>query len=117
MTERNRIQFEEGRLSFPEDFPGSQANFQHENFMSDNMTREYAKRPPAKRPNYFKLKINHPFTSPYKEILGIPEFGDMVILTGTLLQAYKDWIFQPISHGKKSGTPYLQLQIQLRDST
>eukprot|EP01119_Soliformovum_irregulare_P023635 TRINITY_DN8296_c0_g1_i1.p1 TRINITY_DN8296_c0_g1~~TRINITY_DN8296_c0_g1_i1.p1 ORF type:complete len:703 (-),score=165.05 TRINITY_DN8296_c0_g1_i1:20-2128(-) len=92
LKERNRIQFEEGRISFPEDFPGTEAYFQHESVMSDILTREYHKRPPAKRANFFKLKISHPFTSPWKEILGIPNSEEIVILAGNHLQDFQDWI-------------------------
>ncbi|XP_062583770.1 ribonucleases P/MRP protein subunit POP1-like [Saccostrea cucullata] len=54
---------------FPEDFPDTQAGQAEENRIKSEKEAEHSRRPPAKRPNFRKLGMDHPFSWAWKQLV------------------------------------------------
>lgn len=69
LRERSQSFFEAGAAKFPEDYPGTQAFEEYEAQREVEDRGFWEKKPPAKRPNYWKSKTVHPFRAGFDEIL------------------------------------------------
>lgn len=60
---------EQGVHHFPDNLPDSLSGAAELMSVKTELRNKYAKYPPAKRPNYIKLGVQHPFHCPWKELV------------------------------------------------
>ncbi|ORY00772.1 POP1-domain-containing protein [Basidiobolus meristosporus CBS 931.73] len=70
LRERDAMHFEAGLPCFPYDYPGTKAYREFSDKHKAKAEEMFNKKPPAKRPNYEKLKIEHPFEAPFHLLVG-----------------------------------------------
>ncbi|KAJ3083856.1 hypothetical protein HDU99_005421 [Rhizoclosmatium hyalinum] len=71
--DRRRICFEVGIASFPEDYPETCAHVSWALEERDRKKAEWERKPKAKRVNYEKMKVAHPFLSHYGKLVADDE--------------------------------------------
>ncbi|RCH82061.1 hypothetical protein CU098_000584, partial [Rhizopus stolonifer] len=65
------MHFESGFPSFPQDYPGTRAFEAHRSFIKTSLESAWQKRPPAKRVNYKKRGIDHPFECAFETLSSV----------------------------------------------
>ncbi|KAK9709281.1 Ribonucleases P/MRP protein subunit pop1 [Basidiobolus ranarum] len=70
LRERYAMHFEAGLPCFPYDYPGTKAYREYSDQQKAKSEEVFNRKPPAKRPNYEKLKIEHPFEAPFHLLVG-----------------------------------------------
>jgi hypothetical protein len=65
LQEQRTMHLEAGLPCFPYDYPGTPAYQQWSRGEAAMAQERYEKRPPAKRPNYTKFLVEHPFDPPF----------------------------------------------------
>ncbi|RKP26987.1 NUC188 domain-containing protein [Syncephalis pseudoplumigaleata] len=68
LEEQRTMHLEAGLACFPYDYPGTLAYEQWSRREAAMAQERHEKRPPAKRPNYAKLRVDHPFNPPFSTL-------------------------------------------------
>ncbi|KAI8055247.1 ribonucleases P/MRP protein subunit POP1-domain-containing protein [Syncephalis plumigaleata] len=68
LQEQHTMHLEAGLPCFPYDYPGTLAYQQWSQEEAATAREHYEKRPPAKRPNYTKFLVEHPFDPPFSTL-------------------------------------------------
>lgn len=71
LVEAQHILRDSGCLSFPEDFPDTEAGSKEMLSIRDGHVQVYVRRPPAKRPNFLKLNVPCPYFADYLQLLTV----------------------------------------------
>ncbi|KAJ3031316.1 UNVERIFIED_CONTAM: hypothetical protein HDU68_005058 [Siphonaria sp. JEL0065] len=97
LNDRRRICFETGVASFPEDYPETAAHIAWALEEKATKQAEWERKPPAKRMNYEKLKVEDPFLSNYAKVVGGSETPVEVVHGSKLVEVVKKHVSSGVS--------------------
>ncbi|KAJ3162781.1 hypothetical protein HDU86_003755 [Geranomyces michiganensis] len=69
LRERYMFHFEAGLPCFPYDYPETTAQEAYARMIGADLEAQWRRMPPAKRPNFAKMGIEHPFASPFEMLV------------------------------------------------
>jgi len=72
LREQQSESLEKETLWFPQDYPDCKAHIEYTALNSQELKESFNKKPPAKRPNYAKLKVDSPFSLDLTSLIQIP---------------------------------------------